>query len=185
MASGTNGDGIPTPEYLKYWKKTKPKWHKKEVNPVLIKHIGLLTSGAGNPSPSKKILVPLCGKTVDLFYLMGLGHQVFGIEGVQKFVLALQRQHDVKFKHRPEESIYEIENGNGGTLRIYCGDLFGIPDVDDFFRKWGPFDAVWDRSSLIAVEYDQRRAYVEILKKSLRDSNGKCKQEVFNSIFTV
>jgi thiopurine S-methyltransferase len=175
---GSKEDGIPTPElpeHVNYWairwQEKRTGWHMEKVNPTLVENIELLTSVPGNPSPSKKILVPLCGKTHDLLYLLGLGHQVFGIEGVHECDLGLGERDGFKFNYNSEESIYHTEDGR---LQIYCGDLLEIP-----IEKWGPFDAVWDRGSLVAVEYSHRQAYKEIMKRSLQVSKDKCKQELF------
>jgi thiopurine S-methyltransferase len=137
----------------------------EKVNPVLTDHIDRLVSGS-----NKKILVPLCGETHDLFYLLGQGHSVFGIEGVRQCILNLDARDGFDLTFNPTESLYHTKDFR---LQIYCGDLLSCP-----IEKWGPFDAVWDRGSLIALEYPLRVGYMEIMKKSLQNSNGKCKLKI-------
>lgn len=60
----------------KFWSLEKCPWHL--CNP----HVGLLTYGDKLfDSKSSRVLVPLCGKTVDLKWIYNQGHTVVGVEG--------------------------------------------------------------------------------------------------------
>jgi thiopurine S-methyltransferase len=65
-----------------YWKE---KWqigdigfHQSEVEPLLIKYFSALSPG--------RVLVPLCGKTKDMKWLLDKGWTVIGIEVTQLHV---------------------------------------------------------------------------------------------------
>ncbi|MDZ7747688.1 MAG: hypothetical protein U5K43_01665 [Halofilum sp. (in: g-proteobacteria)] len=48
---------------------------REEVNPYLAEHLDRLAS-----APGARVLVPLCGKSLDLAFLAGQGHAPVGVE---------------------------------------------------------------------------------------------------------
>ena len=59
------------------WKSGNISFHIQQVNTSLSKYIGLLIEdGISSPKVAKRVLVPLCGKTVDMIFLQNLGHKV-------------------------------------------------------------------------------------------------------------
>lgn len=59
------------------WRSGQTAFHINEVHPCLSKFLGpFLDDGISSPNFSKRILVPLCGKTVDMAFLQNLGHKV-------------------------------------------------------------------------------------------------------------
>ena len=153
-----------SPATVEYWEERynqkSTSWFIEQAHPILVRQIRALTGGDGQ---SKRIFVPLCGKTRDIPYLLSLGHQVFGIEGVLQPILELAAENSLKLKYNPEESIYHTEDGR---LEIYHGDMLKCP-----IEKYGPFDCVWDRASFVAFPYSSRQAYVDVMKKGLLNSN--------------
>jgi len=132
----------------------------KAVNPILEDNINWLTEN-GKP---QNIFVPLCGKTVDLKYLVDLGHTVFGTEWVYECIEALAEENGFQFIFDEKNSVYYTADLK---LKIYKGNFHECP-IEDF----GPFDAIWDRGAFVAVEYYERRNYIEFMKRSVRTSNG-------------
>lgn len=52
-------------------------FHLNEIHPALVKFLGpLLEDSISPPEFPKRILVPLCGKTMDIIFLQNLGHKV-------------------------------------------------------------------------------------------------------------
>ncbi|CAK9103642.1 unnamed protein product [Durusdinium trenchii] len=43
-----------------------------------------------------KVLVPLCGKTIDMPYLCEVGYGVVGVEGVQRGILDFKAEHQIR-----------------------------------------------------------------------------------------
>jgi len=168
------------PEYIEYWSQRweegRTGWHSKDVNEFLVKFYPQVT---GKDLPSTALLdpsseefqenskktwfVPLCGKTVDIPFLLGLGYRVFGVDGVKKAIETLDAENKLDLKFDEARSVYE---GAGGKLKIYCGDLFKCP-----IEEFGPFDFCWDRGSLIAIEYSQRLLYRNMLQRAFAASN--------------
>jgi hypothetical protein len=59
------------------WRTGQISFHISEVHPCLSKFLGqFLEDGISSPKFSKRVLVPLCGKTVDMIFLQNLGHKV-------------------------------------------------------------------------------------------------------------
>merc|ERR1711962_1604461 len=119
------------------WEEGKTGWHKTDVNPVLAAHHPKLLTQTG-----RRVLVPLCGKTLDMKWLYDSGHTVVGIEGILKPVLEFFSEQQLEFniKELPWAKIYQTQDER---LKIYVCDLFNM-DVEHM----GKFDAVWDRGSL-------------------------------------
>ena len=105
------------------------------------------------------MLVPLCGKTVDLAWLAARGHQVVGVEIAEKAIAAFHAR-----EHRgptvTEAEGFRMYRSPGLTL--LQGDVFALtPEIA------GPIDRVWDRAALVALDPEQRVRYVEVLRTLL------------------
>ena len=57
------------------WQNNEIGFHQKEVNPRLIQRWSQLGLKAGDP-----VFVPLCGKSLDMIWLVQQSHPVLGIE---------------------------------------------------------------------------------------------------------
>jgi thiopurine S-methyltransferase len=70
------------PEFWhKKWASNQIGFHLPQVNPYLQRFWPDL-----NLSSHARVLVPLCGKSLDLLWLAGRGHRVLGIELSEKAV---------------------------------------------------------------------------------------------------
>mmetsp|Transcript_10861 Transcript_10861/g.24006 ORF Transcript_10861/g.24006 Transcript_10861/m.24006 type:complete len:347 (-) Transcript_10861:148-1188(-) len=72
----------------------EPGFHLSKVNPLLANHFQRLVGGAKPAQEGKRgppILVPLCGKTVDMVYFAEQGYSVVGIEGVKRALVEFRR----------------------------------------------------------------------------------------------
>ena len=59
------------------WKSGQISFHINEVHPCLSKFLEpFLEDGISSPKFTKRVLVPLRGKTVDMIFLQNLGHKV-------------------------------------------------------------------------------------------------------------
>jgi len=59
------------------WQAKTTGWHMSNVNRFLFNHFDKIES----KSMPARVLVPLCGKTLDMKWFYDLGHHVVGIEG--------------------------------------------------------------------------------------------------------
>lgn len=88
---------------------------------------------------------------------------------MKKAIETLNEENEFGLEFDEQESIYQ---GLDGRLQIYLGDLFTCP-----IEKWGPFDYVWDKGSLTAIDEESRPAYKSVVRKSVlsEGNSGKIK----------
>ncbi|MGD8577412.1 MAG: thiopurine S-methyltransferase [Thiohalophilus sp.] len=134
------------------WENNLIGFHSNEVNPYLRTHWSKLSL-----EPAARVLVPLCGKSLDLIWLAEQGYQVVGVELSPIAVKDFFAEHHIKAT-RIEDARCDIWKSPGITL--LCGDLFALTTEDI-----GHIDAVYDRASLIALPPAMRRRYVTALER--------------------
>jgi thiopurine S-methyltransferase len=100
----------------------------------------------------RRVLVPLCGKSVDLWWLAERGHQVVGVELIPKAVDALFAERGVATER---EIVGPYTLIRGGGVEVLVGDALRLPEA-----SLAPFDRVWDRAALVALPPEMRAAYV-------------------------
>lgn len=61
-----------------FWAKNDAPWQLEDPNEALVKHLDKLVVNQND-----RILVPLCGKSVDMKWLYEKGYNVVGVEGEQ------------------------------------------------------------------------------------------------------
>jgi thiopurine S-methyltransferase len=132
------------------WETNKIGWHLLDTNELLIKHIDKL-----NLKPNSRIFVPLCGKSLDIKWLLENGYNVVGVELNQSAVKQLFESLNIEFKIKTIESftIFSAKN-----IDIFVGDIF---DLDSSIL--GKIDAVYDRASIVALSKEYRKKYTTIM----------------------
>lgn len=125
--------------WLERWAEGRIGFHETGGSAALRKHWHL---------GGRRVLVPLCGKSVDLLWLAAQGNSVTGIELSDIAVQSFFAENDLR-----HEAIGD------GTFRardvdvtLHCGDYFQFDDE--------PFDAHYDRAALIALPPSMRPDYV-------------------------
>ncbi|MBX3302390.1 MAG: thiopurine S-methyltransferase [Nitrospira sp.] len=133
------------------WQTNQTGWHERAVNPLLITHFSSL-----NVPPGGRVFVPLCGKSLDLGWLLSQGYAVVGAELSELAVTQLFAELGM------EARISEIGKHKlfrGKRINIFVGDIF------DLSREiLGPVDAVYDRAALVALPEAMRARYAAHLK---------------------
>ncbi|MEJ2081035.1 MAG: thiopurine S-methyltransferase [Acidobacteriota bacterium] len=135
------------------WQQNRIGFHLEDVNPYLRAH----WAGLGLPA-SARILVPLCGKSVDLDWLAAQGHQVLGVEISPLAVEAFFREHGLS--PHVSELRQGLQRWQAGAISILCGDFMTLQAAD-----LGGIDGVYDRAALIALPPARRPAYVGQLQR--------------------
>lgn len=137
--------------WLNRWQTNQTGWHERAVNPLLIAHFPSLKVPSGG-----RVFVPLCGKSLDLGWLLSRGYAVAGAELSESAVTQLFAELGM------EARISEI-----GKLKLFRGekiDIF-VGDIFDLTREiLGPVDAVYDRAALVALPETIRPRYTAHLK---------------------
>lgn len=134
------------------WERGEIGFHKAKVNPLLTRWWPSLGNVQG-------VLVPLCGKSLDMLWLCEQGYQVMGVELSRQALEAFAQEHAVPLQWR-REGPFEVTSAPG--LQLYAGDLFEL----DIQQVTG-IEAVYDRAALIALPPQMRRRYVEHLRTLL------------------
>ncbi|MBS0149961.1 MAG: thiopurine S-methyltransferase [Nitrospira sp.] len=133
------------------WETKQTGWHERAVNPLLITHFPSL-----HVPPSGRVFIPLCGKSLDLGWLLSQGYAVAGAELSELAVTQLFAELGIE-THISDVGKHKLFHGE--KIDIYVGDLF------DLSREiLGPIDAVYDRAALVALPEPMRERYTGHLK---------------------
>jgi len=141
------------------WEKNEIAFHEGKANPLLVKHFHELSLAKG-----RRVFVPLCGKTLDISWLLSHGYRVAGAELSQ---LAIE-QLFLELGVQPEISqVGEVEAWSAKNIDVVVGDIFALS------RKiLGPVDVVYDRAALVAFPEEMRKRYTA----HLTEITGKAPQ---------
>ena len=134
------------------WQENRTGFHQPETNPWL-KHYwpGL--------APGSRVLVPLCGKSLDMIWLLEQGYRVTGVELSQ---IAVEQFFSENKLTATVTQVGQFSRWACDELELLCGDFLDLhPDPGN------PFDAFFDRAALIALPANMRPAYTEHLKQLL------------------
>ena len=138
------------------WQEGRIGFHQSEVNPQLIKYFFALSLPIGS-----RVMVPLCGKSVDMVWLACAGYDVVGIELVELAVQAFFAEQNItptitEFTSAADKSTLKRYEGQlaGQTITLWAADIFALSTIDI-----GDIDAVYDRAALIALPANMRADY--------------------------
>ena len=139
--------------WLKKWESKEIGFHQNRVHNLLTKYKDFFSS----PSTNKDcILVPLCGKSLDLIYLASLGLNVVGVELSSLACEEFFSENNIEFNKIQKSHWVEYTSSQ---ITIICGDIFEID-----FSKY-QFHYLYDRASLIALNTSLRHKYISLIKK--------------------
>lgn len=133
------------------WKSNEIGFHESAPNENLVSYVNKLGLEQGS-----KWFLPLCGKTLDIAWLVSRGYKVIGVELSE---LAIEQLFDEmgitpKVKNIDDFKLFQADN-----IDIWVGDFFSISA-----EMLGEIDAVFDRGSLVALPIEMRAKYVPHLK---------------------
>ncbi|SFH73832.1 thiopurine S-methyltransferase [Pseudomonas guineae] len=136
------------------WSRSEIGFHLAEVNPYLQRYWPALGLAEG-----ARVLVPLCGKSLDLAWLAAQGYQVIGVELAQRAVEDFFTEHELQ----PVVSeVGAFRCYQAGNVEIYCGDFFAL-SAQQLVGCVG----LYDRAALIALPAPMRERYVAHLTQVL------------------
>jgi len=138
---------MDTEFWLERWRQGQTGFHMKKATPLLAKYWPALGVPRGG-----RVLVPLCGKSLDMIWLAGQGHRVLGVElsslAVEQFFAENRLAPTVSAA--PAGTLYRA-----GDIEILCGDIFALGQAD-FAECVGAYD----RAALVALPPPMRERYV-------------------------
>lgn len=134
--------------WLQRWREGRIGFHRNEVMPLLQRHWDSLALARGS-----RVLVPLCGKSLDMIWLAAQGYRVLGVElsalAIAQFAsdnaLAMQVHASPLGRHHV-----------AGAIEIIEGDAFALDAA-----TLADCQGVYDRAALIALPRDLRRRYAD------------------------
>ncbi|MEN5305410.1 MULTISPECIES: thiopurine S-methyltransferase [unclassified Pseudomonas] len=141
------------------WADNQIGFHQAQVNPYLQQYWPQLQL-----APGSRVLVPLCGKSLDLAWLAGQGHRVLGVELSRQAVQAFFHEHGL-VPQVTQQGAFEV--WCSGDVALWCGDFFALraEDVADCV-------ALYDRAALIALPPEMRANYMRLLSQVLPAGAG-------------
>lgn len=132
------------------WEKNHIGFHRADTNPLLLKYFNKL-----DLKPHSRIFVPLCGKSIDMLWLVDKGHDVVGVEISEIACEAFFRENALQYQVADAGAFKKYSSTN---ITLYAGDYFALTA-----EMLGHIDAVYDRAALIALPGEMRKQYVEYL----------------------
>jgi thiopurine S-methyltransferase len=133
------------------WEKNEIGFHLPDANPLLVKHFSKLQLKQG-----ARVFLPLCGKTLDIAWLLAQGYRVAGAElsaiAIEDLFKSLNLTPDIKTRG-------EISHYSAVNIDMYVGDVFKVSR-----DMLGAVDAVYDRAALVALPDEMRKHYTAHLQ---------------------
>lgn len=146
-------------DWLERWQEGRTPFHLDQVNPWLLQFQDRLALSRG-----MRVLVPLCGKSLDMSHLAGLGARITGVDLAEKALLEFAREQGLEMERETRGEMVKL---HADPFTLLAGDFFSLPD-----DQLGRFDAIWDRAALIALPGSIRPAYAKRLL-SLLEPGGR------------
>lgn len=129
------------------------KWHKNEIgfhldapNPLLVKYFNTLSFNTAS-----RVFLPLCGKTLDIEWLLAQGFQVVGAELSQLAVDDLFKRLAIK---PLITQLDQVTHYTANQIDMYVGDIFNLSP-----NLLGKVDVIYDRAALVALPDHMRKQY--------------------------
>lgn len=128
------------------WEKGETAFHESDANPLLVKHWDRLAL----PDKSR-VFVPLCGKTLDIGWLLSRGHRVVGAELSE---IAIGHLFSGLGLEPVVTEAGALKHFAAPDLDIFVGDIFHL-----ISERIGGVDAIYDRAALVALPHPMRLRY--------------------------
>lgn len=134
------------------WEKNDIAFHESVANPLLVKYFKDLSLVRGG-----RVFLPLCGKTLDIGWLLSSGYCVAGAELSETAV----KQLFIELGVEPEISeVDTVQHYSAKNIDIFAGDIFHLSS-----DRLGSVDAIYDRAALVALPEGMRNRYAAHLKE--------------------
>ena len=143
-------------------------FHEANPNPLLTKYLSFLQLiPKDDILKQERVLIPLCGKSVDMIYFANQKISALGLEAIPRAISEFSDERksskDNTFRlHKKAEHNWKINDA--GIVSIVEGDAL-VFKIDEK----GPIDAIWDRAALVALRPEDRATYVSMLHGSIKE----------------
>ena len=134
------------------WQQNEIGFHESQPNALLVRHYDRLDLRSGD-----RVFLPLCGKTLDIGWLLSKELKVCGVELNADAVEQLFDELGVE----PEGSdCGDLRRYSAAGIDIFVGDVFALSPT-----FLGPVDAIYDRAALVALPKVTRERYASHLRQ--------------------
>lgn len=134
------------------WQRDEIGFHRSEIHWALKAHWDAIADGS-----KADVLVPLCGKSLDMRWLRQRGHRVIGNELSGKAVSEFYSE----WGREPLRTAQgRLNHWQADNIEIYEGDFFA-------YEPAVPFDLFYDRAALVALPQNTRQGYLHHLADCL------------------
>jgi thiopurine S-methyltransferase len=138
------------------WARNEIGFHQPQVNALLTEFWPPFSAGIVQTG---SVLVPLCGKTLDMVWLHDQGHSIVGIELSVDALRDFFSEQALSFASRKSAG-FECLDSDG--YRLLAGNFFDLTA-----QQIGPVKAVYDRAALIALPEAMQADYARHLLQIL------------------
>lgn len=137
---------MPTDEWLERWQEGRIGFHRSTPHDALMRHWSSL-----GVQPGGKVLVPLCGKSLDMRWLAEQGHPVLGLELSSLAIEQFMAESEAPISRYTQDAFSCCRQG---SIELWCGDFFHFHTA-----QAEALSAFYDRAALIALPEATRQRY--------------------------
>jgi thiopurine S-methyltransferase len=142
--------------WISRWNKEKTGFHMQNGYPGLEKYWPAIDIPSGST-----VMVPLCGKSLDMMWLSKKVDLVIGVEISQKAVGQFFKDNQLDVKRYKYAGFNVYRSGN---IEIWCGDFIKLPE-----NKIPDISLIYDKASLTALPQSMRRKYADKMKSFIQN----------------
>ena len=135
------------------WHTQQIGWHRAVYNDMLIKHWPKIKA-----VEASEVIVPLCGKSLDMLWLAEQGYSVIGLEMVEEAVKAFFEENSLQYVSEKQP----LTKHSSQNFTIYQGNVFDLEEGTLNADAW------YDRAAMIAIDPSTRQAYVEQIRNQTK-----------------
>jgi thiopurine S-methyltransferase len=136
------------------WKNQLTGWHRLEYNDLMVKHWPSLNAPDGG-----EVLVPLCGKSLDMLWLAEQGYSIVGMDMVEQAVQTFFTENQLS----PESIQFgKLVKHSSPPFTIFQGDVFDLEAGTVQADVW------YDRAAMIAIPPSTRESYVQQIRQQTK-----------------
>jgi thiopurine S-methyltransferase len=132
------------------WQKREIAFHQAAANPLLVSWFDQLAL-----APGASVFLPLCGKSLDIHWLLAQGYSVVGAELSEMAVQELFAELGLTLS---VSSVGNLQLYRAEQLQVFVGDIFQLSQ-----HILGPVAAIYDRAALVALPDEMRQRYAQHL----------------------
>lgn len=145
------------------WRNNEIGFHQAQTNALLLKHWPVMQAQVG-----ATVLVPLCGKSLDVLWFLSQGFKVIGIELSEIALDALAQSIREQLGLTVSKSTLEFAGSSfvtyrGENILLLGGDFFSVSQ-ELLQQQQQSIDYIYDRAAIVALPTEMRERYTEHLR---------------------